>query len=65
MDQQIDGSVWRHSIKSSFIKSLTFYLKKMGKHLDYLNLKGAKVTVEQLSELALMPYSHSLSSSES
>nr|KAF6456016.1 F-box protein 39 [Rousettus aegyptiacus] len=44
---ELDRLVWRHSIKSSFIKSLTFFLKKMGKHLDYLNLKGARVTVEQ------------------
>lgn len=44
---ELDRLVWRHSIRSSFIKSLSFFLKKMGKHLDYLNLKGARLTVEQ------------------
>ncbi|XP_014645142.1 PREDICTED: F-box only protein 39 isoform X2 [Ceratotherium simum simum] len=44
---ELDRLVWRNSIKSSFIKSLSFFLKKMGKHLDYLNLKGARLTVEQ------------------
>ncbi|XP_059524212.1 F-box only protein 39 [Myotis daubentonii] len=44
---ELDRLVWRHSIRSSFVKSLSFFLKKMGKHLDYLNLKGARLTVEQ------------------
>ncbi|XP_017706194.1 PREDICTED: F-box only protein 39 isoform X1 [Rhinopithecus bieti] len=44
---ELDRLVWRNSIRSSFIRSLSFFLKKMGKHLDYLNLKGARLTVEQ------------------
>uniref|UniRef100_A0A8D0RUK2 F-box only protein 39 n=4 Tax=Sus scrofa TaxID=9823 RepID=A0A8D0RUK2_PIG len=44
---ELDRLVWRNSIRSSFMKSLSFFLKKMGKHLDYLNLKGARLTVEQ------------------
>lgn len=44
---ELDRLVWRNSIRSSFISSLSFFLKKMGKRLDYLNLKGARLTVEQ------------------
>ncbi|KAM6163248.1 F-box only protein 39 [Rhynchocyon petersi] len=44
---ELDRLVWRNSIRNSFIKSLSFFLKKVGKHLDYLNLKGARMTVEQ------------------
>ncbi|KAM8819575.1 F-box only protein 39-like [Rhynchonycteris naso] len=44
---QMDRLVWKNSIRSSFINSLSFFLTKMGKHLDYLNLKGARLTVEQ------------------
>ncbi|XP_035934294.1 F-box only protein 39 [Halichoerus grypus] len=44
---ELDRLVWRNSIRSSFIKSLSFFLKKVGKHLDHLNLKGARLTVEQ------------------
>ncbi|EGW06934.1 F-box only protein 39 [Cricetulus griseus] len=39
--------VWRNSIRGSLIKSLSFFLKKMGKHLDHLSLKGPRLTVEQ------------------
>ncbi|KAI5280846.1 F-box only protein 39 [Manis pentadactyla] len=44
---ELDRLVWRNSVRRSFIKSLSFFLKKMGKHLDYLNLKGARLTLEQ------------------
>lgn len=44
---ELDRLVWRNSIRTSFIKSLSFFLKKTGKHLDYLSLKGARLTVEQ------------------
>ncbi|KAL0596976.1 F-box only protein 39 [Plecturocebus cupreus] len=44
---ELDRLVWKDSIRSSFVRSLSFFLKKMGKHLDYLNLKGARLTVEQ------------------
>ncbi|XP_012300942.2 F-box only protein 39 [Aotus nancymaae] len=44
---ELDRLVWRNSIRSSFLRSLSFFLKKMGKHLDYLNLKGARLMVEQ------------------
>ncbi|KAM5273504.1 F-box only protein 39 [Ctenodactylus gundi] len=44
---ELDRLVWRNSIRNSLIKSLTFFLKKMGKHLTYLSLKGARLTVEQ------------------
>ncbi|XP_029784056.1 F-box only protein 39 isoform X2 [Suricata suricatta] len=44
---ELDRLVWRNSVRTSFIKSLSFFLKKVGKHLDHLNLKGARLTVEQ------------------
>ncbi|XP_074153826.1 F-box only protein 39 isoform X2 [Sminthopsis crassicaudata] len=44
---ELDRLVWRSSIRTSFIKSLSFFLKKVSKHLDYLNLKGARLAVEQ------------------
>lgn len=44
---ELDRLVWRKSIRSSFIRSLSFFLKKVGRRLDYLNLKGARLTVEQ------------------
>ncbi|XP_029066781.1 F-box only protein 39 isoform X2 [Monodon monoceros] len=44
---ELDRLVWRNSIRSLFLKSLSSFLKKMGKHLDHLNLKGARLTVEQ------------------
>ncbi|NP_001093158.1 F-box only protein 39 isoform X2 [Mus musculus] len=44
---ELDRLVWRNSIRGSLIKSLSFFLKKMGKHLDHLSLKGARLTVEQ------------------
>ncbi|XP_028340560.1 F-box only protein 39 [Physeter macrocephalus] len=44
---ELDRLVWRNSIRSLFLKSLSSFLKKMGQHLDYLNLKGARLTVEQ------------------
>lgn len=44
---ELDRMVWRNSIRGSLIKSLSFFLKKMGKHLDHLSLKGARLTVEQ------------------
>lgn len=44
---ELDRPVWRSSIRTSFIKSLSFFLKKVGKHLDRLSLKGARLSVEQ------------------
>ncbi|KAB0367749.1 F-box only protein 39 [Muntiacus reevesi] len=44
---ELDRLVWRNSIRSSFMKSLSFFLKKMGRHLNYLSLKGARLTTEQ------------------
>ncbi|XP_059937715.1 F-box only protein 39 [Mesoplodon densirostris] len=44
---ELDRLVWRNNIRRMFMESLSLFLKKMGKHLDYLNLKGARLTVEQ------------------
>lgn len=44
---ELDRLVWRSSTRSSFLKSLSCFLKKVGKHLSCLSLKGARLTVEQ------------------
>lgn len=44
---ELDRPVWRNSIRGSLIKSLSFFLKKAGRQLDHLSLKGARLTVEQ------------------
>ncbi|XP_029468689.1 F-box only protein 39 [Rhinatrema bivittatum] len=44
---ELERLIWRTTIRNSFIKSLSFFLKRVSKHLDYLNLKGARLTLEQ------------------
>ncbi|XP_059763535.1 F-box only protein 39 isoform X2 [Balaenoptera ricei] len=44
---ELDRLVWRNSIRNLLMKSLSSFLKKMGKHLDYFSLKGARLTVGQ------------------
>ncbi|XP_038615605.1 F-box only protein 39 [Tachyglossus aculeatus] len=44
---ELDRMVWRSHIRTSFVKSLSFFLRKMSKHLDCLNLRGAKVSLDQ------------------
>ncbi|KFQ32164.1 F-box only protein 39, partial [Merops nubicus] len=48
---ELDCSLWQGVVKAQFIKNLATFLKRMSKHLDYLNLKGARVTLEEGCEL--------------
>ncbi|NWI09789.1 FBX39 protein, partial [Crypturellus soui] len=48
---ELDRVVWKSMVRAQFIKNLGTFLKRMGKHLDYLNLKGARVTLEEGCEL--------------
>ncbi|XP_074969109.1 F-box only protein 39 isoform X2 [Phalacrocorax aristotelis] len=43
---QFDHSIWKNVTKTWFIKKLATFLKRMSKHLDSVNLKGARVTLE-------------------
>ncbi|NWS66892.1 FBX39 protein, partial [Crotophaga sulcirostris] len=48
---ELDRAIWRNRFRRSFIKTLAFFLKKMSKHLDYLNLKEARLSLEDGCEL--------------
>ncbi|XP_048120645.1 F-box only protein 39-like [Alosa alosa] len=38
----LDRSAWCRSVRSSLVRSLTFYLRREGSYLNYLNLRGAR-----------------------
>ncbi|NXP09230.1 FBX39 protein, partial [Thinocorus orbignyianus] len=42
---------WNNAARARFFKNLSTFLKKMSKRLSYLNLKGARVTVEEGCQL--------------
>ncbi|NWW52848.1 FBX39 protein, partial [Pedionomus torquatus] len=42
---------WSNAVRARFLKDLSAFLKRMSKRLDYLNLKGARVTLEEGCEL--------------
>ncbi|KAM9272412.1 F-box only protein 39 [Morus bassanus] len=44
---ELDLSIWKNVTRAQFIKNLATFLKRMSKHLDSLNLKGARVTLEE------------------
>uniref|UniRef100_A0A8D0FRI8 F-box domain-containing protein n=1 Tax=Strix occidentalis caurina TaxID=311401 RepID=A0A8D0FRI8_STROC len=48
---EFDCLVWRNVVRAQFIKDLATFLRRMSKRLDYLNLKGARVTLEEGCEL--------------
>ncbi|NWZ48860.1 FBX39 protein, partial [Haliaeetus albicilla] len=48
---ELDRLIWKNMVRAQFIKNLATFLKKMSKQLDYLNLKGAGVTLEEGCEL--------------
>ncbi|NWX05227.1 FBX39 protein, partial [Caloenas nicobarica] len=48
---ELDRLVWKNVVRAQFIKNLATFLKRMSKQLDYLNLKGARVTLEEGCEL--------------
>ncbi|NWX76209.1 FBX39 protein, partial [Alca torda] len=47
----LDCFVWENVTRAQFLKDLSTFLKRMSKWLDYLNLKGARVTLEEGCEL--------------
>ncbi|KAM9218579.1 F-box only protein 39 [Leptosomus discolor] len=48
---ELDRFFWKNVVRAQFIKNLATFLKRMSKRLDYLNLKGARVTLEEGCEL--------------
>ncbi|NXK76358.1 FBX39 protein, partial [Amazona guildingii] len=48
---ELDSLIWKNMVRAQFIKNLATFLKRMSKQLDYLNLKGARVTLEVGCEL--------------
>ncbi|NXU76033.1 FBX39 protein, partial [Oreotrochilus melanogaster] len=48
---EFDRWIWKNVVRARFIKNLGTFLKRMSKQLDYLNLKGARVTLEEGCEL--------------
>ncbi|NWH79169.1 FBX39 protein, partial [Piaya cayana] len=42
----LDCPIWKSRSRAQFIRILAQFLKKMSKHLKYLNLKGARVSLE-------------------
>uniref|UniRef100_H3BHI2 F-box protein 39 n=1 Tax=Latimeria chalumnae TaxID=7897 RepID=H3BHI2_LATCH len=61
----LDRVVWRNNIKNAFIKSLKFFLRRQSKSLEYVNLKGARLNIEQgcsiLSSLSYLKNNSSVS----
>ncbi|NXJ72526.1 FBX39 protein, partial [Rostratula benghalensis] len=47
----LDRLMWKNVVRAQFLKNLSAFLKRMSKRLDYLNLKGARVTLEEGCEL--------------
>ncbi|XP_057275990.1 F-box only protein 39 [Pezoporus wallicus] len=48
---ELDCLSWKNTVRAQFIKNLATFLKRMSKQLDYLNLKGARVTLEEGCDL--------------
>ncbi|NXE09878.1 FBX39 protein, partial [Lophotis ruficrista] len=48
---ELDRLIWKNAVRAQFIRNLATFLKRMSKQLDYLNLKGARVTLEEGCEL--------------
>ncbi|KAJ7418236.1 F-box only protein 39 [Willisornis vidua] len=48
---ELDGLIWKNVVRAQFIKNLATFLKRVSKQLDYLNLKGARITLEEGCEL--------------
>ncbi|KAM6416890.1 F-box only protein 39-like [Pluvialis apricaria] len=47
----LDRLVWQNVVRARFLKNFAAFLKRMSKRLHYLNLKGARVTLEEGCEL--------------
>ncbi|NXH70057.1 FBX39 protein, partial [Hydrobates tethys] len=48
---ELDRLIWKNVVRAQFIKNLATFLKRKSERLDYLNLKGARVTLEEGCEL--------------
>ncbi|NXR06150.1 FBX39 protein, partial [Semnornis frantzii] len=48
---ELERYFWRSMVKAQFIQHLASFLKKMSKHLDCLNLKGARAALDDGCEL--------------
>ncbi|NXT58915.1 FBX39 protein, partial [Pluvianellus socialis] len=47
----LDRLIWKNAVRAQFLKSLAAFLKKRSKWLDSLNLRGARVSLEEGCEL--------------
>ncbi|CAM9759712.1 unnamed protein product [Bubo scandiacus] len=47
----LDRLIWKNVVRAQFIKNLATFPRRMSERLDYLNLKGARVTLEEGCEL--------------
>ncbi|KFR01250.1 F-box only protein 39, partial [Nipponia nippon] len=47
----LDRFIWKNAVRAQFIKNLATFLRRTSKRLDYLSLKGARVTLEGGCEL--------------
>ncbi|KAM6373228.1 LOW QUALITY PROTEIN: F-box only protein 39 [Pluvialis apricaria] len=47
----LDCLIWKNVLRAQFLKNLATFLKRMSKRLDYLNLKRARVILEEGCEL--------------
>ncbi|NXS93868.1 FBX39 protein, partial [Jacana jacana] len=47
----LDRLMWKNAVRAQFLKSFSAFLKRMSKRLDYLSLKGARVTLEEGCDL--------------
>ncbi|XP_068271554.1 LOW QUALITY PROTEIN: F-box only protein 39 [Nyctibius grandis] len=48
---ELDRLIWKNVVRDQFMRNLATFLKRMSKYLDYCNLKGARVTLEEGCEL--------------
>ncbi|CAH2219744.1 F-box only 39 [Pelobates cultripes] len=44
---ELERVIWSNKLRDTFIQSLSLFLKKMGKNLESLNIRGAKMSLEQ------------------
>lgn len=48
---ELERYFWRRVVRAQFVKHLATFLQRMNKHLDCLNLKGARATLDEGCEL--------------
>ncbi|KAL2096099.1 hypothetical protein ACEWY4_008247 [Coilia grayii] len=47
----LDRSAWCRSVRCSLVRSLTYFLRKEGSYLNYMNLRGARFNLQQGLEI--------------